>query len=82
MFYYVLHLYLIHMLAIVVAALFHQPVTWLFHGAIFGDTPAGYGHGLLFIYLLWITTVVILYFPCRWWAGLKQRRKDWWLGYL
>ena len=82
MFYYILHLYLIHVLAIVVAMLFRQPVAWLFHGAIFGDTPTGYGHGLPFIYVLWTTTVVILYFPCRWWAELKQRRKDWWLSYL
>jgi len=82
LFYYILHLYLVHALAVLLAVLFRQPVTWLFHGAIFGDTPAGYGHGLLFIYLVWITTIVILYFPCRWWAGLKQRRKDWWLTYL
>jgi uncharacterized membrane protein len=82
MFYYILHLYLIHVLAIVVAVLFRQPVSWLFHGAIFGDTPTGYGHGLPFIYVVWVTTVVILYFPCRWWAELKQRRKDWWLSYL
>jgi uncharacterized membrane protein len=82
MFYYLLHLYLIHVLAIVVAVLFRQPVAWLFHGAVFGNTPEEYGHGLPFVYLMWITTVVILYLPCRWWAGLKQRRKDWWLSYL
>jgi uncharacterized membrane protein len=82
MFYYLLHLYLIHILAIVIAVLFRQPVAWLFHGAVFGNTPEEYGHGLPFVYLMWLTTVVVLYFPCRWWAGLKQRRKDWWLSYL
>jgi len=82
MFFYILHLYLIHVLAIVVGVLFRQSVAWLFHGAIFGNTPESYGHGLPFVYLMWITTVVILYFPCRWWAELKQRRKDWWLSYL
>jgi uncharacterized membrane protein len=82
LFYYILHLYLIHMLAVLFAVLYRQPVTWLFRGAIFGETPAGYGHGLLFIYLVWITAIVILHFPCRWWSGLKQRRKDWWLSYL
>jgi hypothetical protein len=46
------------------------------------DLPPGYGHNLPFIYLMWISAVVILYWPCRWWAGLKQRRKDWWLSYL
>jgi uncharacterized membrane protein len=82
LFYYILHLYLIHLLAAAMAVIFHQPVSWLFHGAFFFGTPDGYGHNLPFIYLMWITAVVILYWPCRWWAGLKQRRKDWWLSYL
>jgi uncharacterized membrane protein len=82
LFFYVLHLYLIHLLAIAVAPLFHQPVDWLFHGAIFGDTPDNYGHGLPFVYLMWLIVIAILYFPCRWFAALKQRRKDWWLSYL
>jgi uncharacterized membrane protein len=82
MFFYVLHLYLIHWLAILVAVLTRQPVRWLFHGAVFADTPQGYGHGLTFVYLMWLTVVVILYFPCRWFAVLKQRRRDWWLSYL
>ena len=82
MFFYILHLYLIHWLAVLAAVLTRQPVHWLFHGAIFTDTPQGYGHGLAFVYVMWLTVVVILYFPCRWFAGLKQRRKDWWLSYL
>jgi uncharacterized membrane protein len=82
MLFYVLHLYLIHWLAILVAVLLRQPTRWLFHGAIFSDTPPGYGHGLPFVYLMWLVVVAILYFPCRWFAGLKQRRKDWWLSYL
>lgn len=83
LFYYIVHIYLIHTLAYIVALLFHQPSNWLLHGAFFrNDTPDGYGHSLPFIYFIWITAVTILYFPCRWWAGLKQRRKDWWLSYL
>jgi uncharacterized membrane protein len=82
MFFYVLHLYLIHCLAVVVAVLFRQPVHWLFHGAIFSDTPPGYGHGLAFVYGMWLLALSLLYFPCRWFADLKQRRKDWWLSYL
>jgi len=83
MFYYILHIYLIHTMAFVVALMFHQPANWLLHGGFWlNDIPSGYGHGLPFIYLMWITAVVILYFPCRWWANLKRRRKDWWLSYL
>jgi uncharacterized membrane protein len=83
MFFYVLHIYLIHGMAIAVAMLWHQPVAWLLHGGFFvNDIPQGYGHNLPFIYLIWIAAVVILYFPCRWWAALKQRKKAWWLSYL
>ena len=83
MFFYLLHLYLIHWLAIAVAPLFHQPVAWLFHGGFFLlGTPDDYGHGLPFIYLMWLIVIVILYYPCRWLAALKQRRTDWWLSYL
>ena len=83
MFYYILHLYLIHAMAFVIALMFRQPADWLLHGGFFANAaPDGYGHNLPFIYLMWITAVVLLYFPCRWWAGFKQRRKDWWLSYL
>ena len=83
MFYYVLHLYLIHGLAVIAAVLFHQPAAWLLHGGFFrNDLPDGYGHNLPFIYAVWITVVLLLYFPCRWFMGVKQRRKDWWLSYL
>jgi hypothetical protein len=28
-------------------------------------------------------TVVLLLYPlCKWFAGVKARRKDWWLSYL
>jgi uncharacterized membrane protein len=84
MFYYVLHLYLIHTIAIVAALAFHQPAAWLWHGANFLlPTPAGYGHGLPFIYAMWILAVAILYLPCLWYMQFKARHRDWnWLSYL
>ena len=83
LFYYVLHIYLIHGLAVLMAVLFHQPVAWLLHGGFFlNPIPVGYGHNLPFIYLIWISAVIILYLPCRWFMRVKQRRKDWWLNYL
>jgi len=84
MFYYILHIYLIHILAILVALAVHQPASWLWHGAFFMlPTPAGYGHGLPFIYAVWILAVASLYPSCRWYMELKQRHRDWaWLSYL
>ncbi len=84
MFYYVLHLYLIHIIAIAAALAFHQPAAWLWHGAIFLlPTPPGYGHGLPFIYAMWILAVAILYLPCLWYMEFKRQHRDWnWLSYL
>jgi len=82
MFFYVLHLYVIHSIAIIVSAVRGQPLYWLFHGAIFGETPPGYGYDLPFVYAMWFTALLVLYLPCRWFAELKRTRKDWWLSYL
>jgi uncharacterized membrane protein len=83
MFYYLLHIYLIHVMAITVGWLSHQPITWLWHGGVFMATPHGYGHGLPFIYAMWITAVLLLYYPCRWFMEFKRRHRDWnWLTYI
>jgi len=82
MFFYLLHIYLIHTLAVVVALFHHEPVGWLFHGAFFGEVPDGYGYNLPLVYLMWIVAIGLLYFPCRWFAELKQHKRDWWLSYL
>jgi uncharacterized membrane protein len=78
--FYVLHLFLIHALAILIALAARQPAAWLWHPA---PRPSeGYGHGLATIYAVWLGALVLLYFPCRWFARVKQQRKDRWLGYL
>ncbi len=83
LFYYVLHLYLIHVLAIAASLAFQQPI-W--HGTVISDhalRPLGYGHGLPFIYAMWILTVAILYLPSRWFMEFRSRHRDWtWLSYL
>jgi uncharacterized membrane protein len=47
-----------------------------------GFAPANYGVNLLTVYLIWIGVVVLLYFPCRWFAEVKRRRRDAWLSYV
>jgi hypothetical protein len=44
--------------------------------------PEGYGHGLPLIYVIWFLIMVILYFPCAWFAEFRRRRTKWWLSYL
>jgi len=83
LFYYVLHIYLLNVMARLAALAFQQPI---FHGTVIADLaqrPAGYGHGLPFIYAMWILAVAILYPPCRWFMEFRSRHRDWaWLSYL
>jgi uncharacterized membrane protein len=84
-FYYVLHIPLIHALALVVSQIRLGEVTpWLFANHPMGNPPApdGYTWSLGLLYLVWAATIVMLYFPSRWYADLKTRRQDWWLKYL
>jgi uncharacterized membrane protein len=46
------------------------------------QVPANYGVSLPVVYLVWIAVVLILYPPCRWFAGVKRRRRDAWLSYF
>jgi uncharacterized membrane protein len=84
LFYYVIHIYLIHALAIVVAWLGGQPYAWMWQISMFLQPhPANYGHGLPVVYLMWAVVLAVLYYPCRWYMNLKARHRDWnWLSYL
>ena len=82
-FFYVLHLYVIHTMAIFVAMALHQPYSWLLHGGFwFFDLPKGYGHDLPMVYALWLLTLFILYFPCRQFMHYKRTHEAPWLKYL
>jgi hypothetical protein len=59
-------------------------VPWLFANHPMGSPrpPAGYQWSLGLLYLVWLITVVILYFACRRYADQKARRNSPWLAYL
>ena len=84
-FFYMLHIPLIHALALLVSKIrlgFVSP--WLFANHPMGNTepPDGYVWSLPLLYLVWGIAIVLLYFACRWFAALKLKRNDWWLQYL
>jgi len=84
-FYYVLHIFLIHVLVILFAAIKHGTVAFLFQTSLTdfpANPPKGYGYGLPVVYLVWIAVVLVLAPACRWFANLKARRRDPWLSYL
>lgn len=84
-FYYILHFYLIHGVAIIIS---------LLSGHSFAEGSAGApgipfkfvfpGEGLSLggTYLVWIGVVAVLYPACRWFSRYKQTHKQWWLSYL
>jgi uncharacterized membrane protein len=78
--FYVAHLYLIHLSAMLTGiALGFDPMKmkgdFIFY-------PDGWGFSLPIVYLLWLAALLILYPVCRWFAKIKKTRKDWWLSYL
>lgn len=84
-FYYMLHIPLIHALALVVSKVRLGAVSpWLFTNHPMGNPPPpdGYVWSLPLLYLVWAVAITLLYFVCHWFADLKARRKDWWLKYL
>lgn len=82
MLYYVAHLFLVHLLAVGYSWIATGGVAWLFHGLPMRVKPPSYGLSLPLVYGVWIAVVAALTPACRWFAALKQRRKDWWLSYL
>jgi len=86
MFYFLLHIPLIHMIAVVVCYARYGHVHWMFESPSISQfpitPPPGWGLSLPIVYLLWVSVVIALYPLCRWFADVKQRRSDAWLGYL
>jgi uncharacterized membrane protein len=86
LFYFVLHLILIHVLAILVCYARYGTAHWMFESPSLNrypfTQPPGWGYSLPVVYVVWITVVGLLYVPCRWFARIKLRRRDWWLSYL
>jgi uncharacterized membrane protein len=85
LFFYILHLFAIHLAAGLLGYLTHQPVSWLFHGGFFLNyAPDGqpYGHGLAVVCGMWFAIVVLLYFPCAWFARVKREHPDSLLRFL
>jgi uncharacterized membrane protein len=86
MFYYVTHIYLIHVIALFAAvATGYHASDMVFTSTWVTDSPnlVGYGFGLGVTYLVWIAVVLALFPLCKWYDGYKTRHKEkWWLSYL
>ncbi|HEX6227001.1 MAG TPA: heparan-alpha-glucosaminide N-acetyltransferase domain-containing protein [Chryseolinea sp.] len=85
MFYYLLHLYLIHLLAMTAAVLTGYDLSDMVFDTWVTNSPnlVGYGFNLWVVYVVWISVVLILYPLCKWYDAYKAtQRHKWWLSYL
>lgn len=83
---YVAHVGLMHLYAIIARAIAGGPLdpmtdtmrAFIFEQERFGtfSLPIGW------VYVVWLAVVATLYPLCRWWSGVKKRRRDWWMSYL
>ena len=85
MFFYIVHIYLIHLLALIAAL----ATGYKFSDMIlsiwipFSEDLKGYGFSLPIVYLIWLGIIIVLYPVCKKYNRYKQENKEkWWLSYL
>ena len=83
MFYYITHLYLLHLLGVIVffvqgyktSEIMSAGNPFLFH-------PPDFGFSLFFVYVIWIGIILFLFPLCRKYNAYKSTHHQWWLSYL
>jgi uncharacterized membrane protein len=85
-FYYILHIYLIHLMAVIAAEFtgFGWEIMVSMPTMIFRiEALRGYGFNLITVYVVWIIVILLLYPLCKKFDNYKQSHKEkWWLSYL
>ncbi len=87
MFFYLVHIYVLHGLAVVGAVLSGHPasdMTFLTTWVTANPQLKGYGFGLGVVYAVWIGVVLLLYPLCKWFDSYKRshQARQKWLSYL
>jgi hypothetical protein len=85
LFFYLLHIPLIHAVAMVVSLIRRDGgIGWLVgnHPVMIGPPPAGYTWSLPLLYAITALCVALLYLPCRWFAARRATQPQSWLRYL
>ncbi len=86
MFFYILHFYVLHILAIILffsrGHTLAEGITGI-EGFPIKFLIPGEGYSLWVVYAVWIAVVAALYPLCRWYDRYKTNHKEkWWLSYL
>jgi len=85
MFYYLGHIFLIHILAVIAALVTGYPEMVILNNAVNSmQALKGYGFNLLTVHLFWIIHVLVMYPFCKWYDAYKRTHQSeyWWLSYL
>ena len=83
LFFYLLQWLTAHLIAVVLHWAAGKQVGWMFSSQVMlGGPPPGMGFSLAVVYACWIIGIILLYPLCKWFAGVKARRRNWWLSYL
>jgi uncharacterized membrane protein len=86
MFYYVLHILVLHLMAVAACLARYGTVQPAIQSPTLDRFPMtqlpGWPTTLPMVYLLWICAVALLYPFCRWYADVKRRSDNPWLSYL
>jgi len=83
MLYYILHLYIIHAVAVIV--FFAQGFSTndiVTKNNPFLFKPPGFGFGLVGVYAVWLFVFLLLYPVCKKYDRYKATHRQWWLSYL
>jgi uncharacterized membrane protein len=83
---YVAHVYVVHLLGILGRLAFGQDPSGMqnaIHNFVFArEAMSGTSLPLWSVYVAWVIVLAAIYPLCRWFAGVKHRRRDPWLSYL
>ena len=85
LFYYILHVYLIHIIAVVAALATGYSFSDMIFNTWVTDSPnlKGYGFSLPVVYLVWIAIMLILFpISLKYERYKSANRNKWWLSYL
>jgi uncharacterized membrane protein len=85
LFYYLLHIPVIHAAALIVSVVREGRVNpWLFanHPMMNPPPPPGYIWSLPLLYLVFAILIALLFLPCRWYANVRLRHRHVWMRYL
>lgn len=86
MFYYLAHLLLIHIGALVCTVLCGYQFSDMITSVPVNDSPQlkGFGFNLWTVYFVWVILILTLYPLCKWYDGYKRKNlsKQWWLSYI